>query len=280
MSNRTGGSGILEVSEIRSIVMDTLRNSLRRGDSTIPTEQLPKMILNTGAEQGKLPRSDIDVQGTPNERRIIDVIGMLVNEGIITWGSSIGFGVFNTSNMSITEYGQKILRKEEASNPHDTNNYLRRFKERVPTVGEITWTYLEESVYCYIYGRYFASSVMLGVSSEAAFEELYDALTDFIGGSDKTRLEKLRDKIDTREKFDTAMDILKKEKNRFPPNIKNMIEQPLQSLFNNIRMQRNDSGHPTGKTPDREEILTLLAVFPRHCENIYNITKWLRDNKP
>jgi hypothetical protein len=59
-----------------------------------------------------------------------------------------------------------------------------------------------------------------------------------------------------------------------------MIEQPLQYLFNNIRIQRIDSGHPTGKTPDREEILTLLAVFPRHCENIYNITTWLKENKP
>jgi hypothetical protein len=87
MSNRTGERGTLEVGEIRSIVMDALRNSLRRGDNTIYTEQLPKMILNTGADQDKLPHSDYEVQGTLTERRIIDVIGMLVNEGIITWGA-------------------------------------------------------------------------------------------------------------------------------------------------------------------------------------------------
>jgi hypothetical protein len=235
------------------------------------------MIIKAGAAQGKLPQRASNVDKI-TERRILDVIGMLINEGIITWGADLGN--FDASRISITEYGEKILRQEQGSNPHDPDNYLQRFKKRVPTAGDLTKTYLEESVYCYIYGRYFASSVMLGVSSEAAFEELYDALTDYVGGSDKTRLENLRDEIDTRKKFDTAMGILIKEKNRFPSDIKSVIEQPLQYLFNIIRMQRNDSGHPTGKTPDREEIHALVELFPRHCENVYNITTWLKDSKP
>jgi hypothetical protein len=38
---------------------------------------------------------------------------MLLNEGIITWGGSIGAGLFSTGNISITEHGEKIPLEED-----------------------------------------------------------------------------------------------------------------------------------------------------------------------
>jgi hypothetical protein len=38
---------------------------------------------------------------------------MLLNEGIITWGGSIGAGLFGTNNISVTEHGEKILLDED-----------------------------------------------------------------------------------------------------------------------------------------------------------------------
>jgi len=66
MSNIRGPTESLEIGEIRTIVLDALRYSMMRG-STIYMEQLPKMILEAGHTQGKLPRSDSDVQKTPTK---------------------------------------------------------------------------------------------------------------------------------------------------------------------------------------------------------------------
>lgn len=257
--------------------MDALRDSMMRRNP-IYMEQLPKMILDKGAEQGKLPRSTYGMDNTPTERRIIDVVGMLFNEGIITWGASIGAGLFNTNTISITEYGQKILLDEEALNPHDPDKYLQRFKARVPYATALTMMYLEENLYCYNQERLLASSVMLGVSSEAAFEELYDALIAYIGDPHKDKLKKLKDAIDSRAKFDKTMEILGQEKSKFPSDIKNMALDQLQGLFHIIRLQRNESGHPTGTKPIKEDMRGYLTIFPMYCEYVYKLTKWLRDN--
>ena len=66
MSNIRGPTESLEIGEIRTIVLDALRDSMMRR-STIYMEQLPKMILEAGHTQRKLPRSDSDVQKTPTK---------------------------------------------------------------------------------------------------------------------------------------------------------------------------------------------------------------------
>jgi predicted small metal-binding protein len=113
MSNITGARKPLEINEIRLIAMDALTAFLRsRHTYSMNTHELPDMIIKAGFARGKLPRNASDVDGL-TERRILDVIGRLLNEGIITWGGSIGAGLFSTDNISITEHGEKILLEED-----------------------------------------------------------------------------------------------------------------------------------------------------------------------
>jgi hypothetical protein len=113
MSNITGARKPLEVNEIRLIAMDALTAFLQsRRAYSMNTHELPDLIIKAGFARGKLPRNASDVDGL-TERRILDVIGMLLNEGIITWGGSIGAGLFSTGNISITEHGEKILLDED-----------------------------------------------------------------------------------------------------------------------------------------------------------------------
>jgi hypothetical protein len=119
MSNITGARKPLEINEIRLIAMDALTAFLRsRHTYPMNTHELPDMIIKAGFARGKLPRNASDVDGL-TERRILDVIGRLLNEGIITWGGSIGAGLFSTDNISITEHGEKILLEEDTPGQHD-----------------------------------------------------------------------------------------------------------------------------------------------------------------
>ena len=119
MSNITGARKPLEINEIRLIAMDALTAFLRsRHTYSMNTHELPDMIIKAGFARGKLPRNASDVDGL-TERRILDVIGRLLNEGIIPWGGSIGAGLFSTDNISITEHEEKILLEEDTPGQHD-----------------------------------------------------------------------------------------------------------------------------------------------------------------
>jgi hypothetical protein len=111
MASITGARKPPEINEIRSITNEALADFME-GDplqftsrTYMSTDQLPAKIIEKGIARGQIPKSGVD---NLTERRILDVIGMLLNEGIITWGAGIGSGVFGTNNISITEYGQKI----------------------------------------------------------------------------------------------------------------------------------------------------------------------------
>jgi hypothetical protein len=113
MTNITGARKPLETNEIRLIATDALTAFLRgRRAYSMNTHELPDMIIKAGFARGKLPRNASDVDGL-TERRILDVIGRLLNEGIVTRGGSIGAGLFSTNNITITEHGEKIILEED-----------------------------------------------------------------------------------------------------------------------------------------------------------------------
>jgi hypothetical protein len=45
-----------------------------------------------------------------------------------------------------------------------------------------------------------------------------------------------------------------------------------------IRKERNDAGHPTGRSFTREEALVLLIAFPSHYKAVMKLLEWLVTN--
>lgn len=46
-----------------------------------------------------------------------------------------------------------------------------------------------------------------------------------------------------------------------------------------IIRNRNDAGHPTGKSIDREELYANIIVFRNYLKRVYNVINWLNENK-
>lgn len=275
----------LELEEIRSIAFEALKNfesgNTCGGFGGLQQDILVLEIECIAASRGLIPipsgSRPQDARANEEEfTKILEVISNLMTEGIIMWG-------MNRSNMappfmSVTSYGKKVLSNLDV-NPHDPDGYIRIFKTKVPNASSLILMYLIESVQTFRNNNLLASSVMLGVASEAAFEVIFNAVTNALTGTRKQKLEKLANNIRTKQKFDEMMKDIVRIKSRLPQDIQDNVESELNGIFNLIRYQRNDTGHPTGRTVSRDEVFVSLRLFIMYCAKVYQIVDWLSNNQ-
>jgi hypothetical protein len=170
--------------------------------------------------------------------------------------------------------------KEGKIIPHDPDRYLEDFKIKIPIVSPLILMYLTESVQCFLRNNLVASSVMLGVASEAAFDILFDAVKNALTNNKRTqRFSKLENSISTKQKFDAVRNEIIRIKKQLLCDVAENIETEIDGIFTLIRRQRNDSGHPTGKTIGRDEMFAYLRLFVPYCSHIYEVVNWLHGNK-
>lgn len=274
----------LELEEIRSLAFEALKNFLNETQIWGGGLQQVTLIREIGciaAKNNLIPipsgQQARDVELNDNEfMKALEVISNLMMEGVVMWG-------LNRSNMappfmSVTIYGRKILEGEDII-PHDPEGYIKTFKDKVPDVDQLILTYLVESVQTFRTNNLLASAVMLGVASEAAFNHLFDALIQSLTGPKKEKFEKLRENISTKIKFDEMMKEVERIKSNLPAEIKENIDSELSGIFNLIRYQRNDTGHPTGKPMTRDEMFVSLRLFIIYCSKLYKLMNWLQNNQ-
>jgi hypothetical protein len=202
----------------------------------------------------------------------------LVNQGVLVWGKEVGLG--STAHFypyfSITSYGETVLESDNII-VHDPFHYLERLKQNGPILDGLILMYIEESLQCHFRQNYMASSVMLGVASEAA---LYHLIRSFqkciaINATLRERSEKLGNKANLTEKFKVIYDGILQIKKELDPEVADTLEQNLTGIFNLIRLQRNESGHPTGQRPSKDQMFAYLILFILYCKTVYDLIKWL-----
>jgi hypothetical protein len=216
-------------------------------------------------------------RGNDDVDKIREVISNLIVEGVLMWGHDRHQP--EPPFLSITGYGKEVLNNGKII-PHDPDVYLKAFKDEVPDADHLMILYLTESLQTFRHNNLLSSSVMLGVASEAAFNVLFDAIKNALTIPDKIKkFEKLECEISTKKIFDAAMDEINLVKRRLPNEIKENIETIMQGIFNLIRLQRNDSGHPTGKVVTRSLMFANLHLFIMYCSHLYALVKWLEENQ-
>ncbi|HEY7330954.1 MAG TPA: hypothetical protein VH592_25175 [Gemmataceae bacterium] len=63
-------------------------------------------------------------------------------------------------------------------------------------------------------------------------------------------------------------------------DIKENLDVALLAVFAMLRTNRNEAGHPTGKTVEREQAYANLIIFPTYLKKVYELMSWLKANKP
>jgi len=132
--------------------------------------------------------------------------------------------------------------------------------------------YVQESLQCFLRNIPNASSVMLGVASERVFDLLFESFQNYI--QDQRVIEKFelaKKRASLKQRYDLVEKELERHKVNLSPNVKENLDINLAGIFTLIRLQRNDSGHPTGLSIDRDQMFVHLRMFVMYCKTIYDV---------
>ncbi len=172
----------------------------------------------------------------------------------------------------LTELGDAVAR-DEIINPDSPDRYLKRLRNDVPAVSEIVMDYATESVRAYLSRCYLASTVMLGIATEAAFLELGEAFASWLPEESRT---KFRGKLTSRgasywQKFVEFRNRLEPKRGEPPEHLKEDIDVTLDATLNMLRIYRNEAGHPTGKQIPRARANQNLQLFAFLLGRMYEL---------
>lgn len=201
-----------------------------------------------------------------------EIIQELEQSGFIYDGTcSLGSGMGSYPYYTITEYGKEALLKDDWL-PYDPDGYMKALKEKVPDIDEITLTYIGEAVSAYNRRHLLSATLTLGVASENLMLSLIEAYAIWI--SDAKRKESFQKRIEG--KFISRQ--YKEFKQEFSTDVKSFSkdtqanwETYLDGIFNFIRLNRNDAGHPTGKQFDTKIVYANLQVFSEYSQFIFRL---------
>jgi hypothetical protein len=218
--------------------------------------------------------------GTPSlsprdAARAQDVLWDLIIEGVIRPGLGQNDMNADLPFFHLTEMGKAAVAGTAAS-PYDPDGYLSRLRASIPNVDDVILMFLGESLKTFRIGCLLSSAVALGCASEKALLVLVESYASALPAA----------KADSFRK-DTAGRMIKRQfeelnkklqgpvKQMLPGDVREGLDVMLLGVFEMIRNQRNDAGHPTGRSPAREVVYASLTVFPDYLQKVYSLVDWL-----
>jgi hypothetical protein len=158
----------------------------------------------------------------------------------------------------------------------DSDGFLAALNGLIPTLDTVVKQYIAEAVVTYSRQAWFAAAVMVGAASEKLVYMLADSLLVITGGSNHRSLEKTIKERNLPNLFEHLSKVLTGhiESGDLPYDIHEGSEPHLMSLFEAIRVQRNDAVHPTVGEVTPATVRLTLSAFPAACRKVYDLIDW------
>lgn len=208
-----------------------------------------------------------------------DVLWEFMIQGVVAPGLNVGNP--NLPFFHITDYGGRVLIEGEFL-PHDPTGYLERFRNEAPSLDSTVESYLAESLNCFTRGSLIASVVMLGVASERTFQLLCDSLLNAIADTtEKSKFQEILDKRAMKPKMDWVLNKIQAMQSKSPRPLPDNVNIMLASIFDFIRCQRNDLGHPQEepRKVTREDAYVNLRIFPSYSKMVNQVIAYFNHNQ-
>lgn len=269
----------------REILRHLLFNHLKTDQNTQLTT-IYGGVATLAVNGGHFPKPDNFVAGTgflsveilPERDRLAlqELTWELIIQGILAPGAD--WSNPNLPFVRVTEYGKRCL-AESTILPHDYGTYLETIKQVTPNTNATFLLYLTESVEAFNKALYISCTVNLGIASEQLTLLLVDAYKAAI--KSPTNVTKFEQAINKQRhiayQFEELYKRLTANKTALPDDIADNLDM-VRFLEEIIRKERNDAGHPTGRSFTREEALVLLIAFPAHYKTVVKLLDWLNAN--
>jgi len=162
--------------------------------------------------------------------------------------------------------------------PEEADGYMRFLCERVPNIDPIIRQYTVEALAAFERQAYFAAAVMLGAASEKALYLLAESvLCSFKDARKHEKLKALSDRRKLSELFEYVRNAIQDAaKSKLLPYADSEGSTThLMSLFEAIRMQRNDAVHPMNATVSADSVRLLIRSFPYSLSKSEELRAWL-----
>lgn len=147
----------------------------------------------------------------------------------------------------------------------DSAAYMKFLRERVPIVDPVVEQYVIEALMTFDKQAYFAAAVMLGAASEKAIYLLADAVLGSLKDVKKhQRLKKLLECRKLLELLEYVRDTITEaiRAKALPYSVIEGSATHLMSLFDAIRVQRNEAVHPMNAAVSADSVRLLIQSFP------------------
>jgi hypothetical protein len=170
-------------------------------------------------------------------------------------------GFVSSSQCQITKRGQEWANSVEPL-PEDYDGYMKLFDA---STDPVVRQYISEALRTFIRGTFFASAVMIGAASEKAIYLLADSLLPTI--KDATKRASLTKRIGDR-KLDRLFQFIEDttvnglNSGAIPYSVMEGTTRHLLSLFEYIKVQRNDAIHPLNFQVSADSVRFSLNAFP------------------
>lgn len=206
-----------------------------------------------------------------------EIVHELMNIGALYPG---GYGKVQGSDfypwLTITEYGKELFSKEDWL-PYDPEGYIRALKVKVPEIDAVTLAYAGESISAYNRRNLLSATLTLGVASENLMLSVIEAYVKWL--KDPKRQAALQKKIadkwistqykEFKQEFSTDVKSL-------PKNLQGDWETYLDGVFNFVRINRNNAGHPTGKQMSAKVVYANLQIFDGYARYIFDLINFFK----
>lgn len=263
--------------ELKSLVIDSIKQygssfEFQNLCNTVGSKAVTKEIVKNPYPAGHQGMS-FHLQ-KHDENRVREILWDLIIERVLTIGD------YQNSSwpfLSLTEYGEKVM-KSNMPVPNDTSEYLKRIRKEIPDLDNVIEIYLSESVRTYNINQLLSATITLGCASEKALLLLIETFRDTFNDLSKQQsfIKKIEGKF-IKTQFDEFNKELQNVRTNLPYELKENYTNTLFGVFEMIRSNRNQAGHPTGKQIDKEALLANLQVFIPYCKFIYKMKKYFED---
>ncbi|MBM3944020.1 MAG: hypothetical protein FJ317_00820 [SAR202 cluster bacterium] len=261
---------------VRILLLDVLQTTAQKLD---PGQSTQLNSLWRGVEDLAKARKHLanDKSLSPDERQyVVHAIWELVIEGVLVPNHVNGENGWPF--VSFTEHGKKVISGKKPI-PYDPTGYLGQFSTSAHNLDSIAKFYVEEALECFLSNRHTASVLMLGTASERLLDLLLDAFTKSLKSTtEQNNLTKATQNKLLRMRYFELKKRIEPKKSQLLPNLGQALDTYLGGVFEIIRQDRNEAGHPTGRQMSRDEAYAYLLLFPHYCEQMCSLITHLSNN--
>jgi len=216
-----------------------------------------------------------------DDRMLLRALWQLVSGGYMYVDFTHGFAQptnwINSPQNWIWQLTNRGIRLAQAKineiEPDDEQGYLRLLRANVPDIDDQVMLYISEALRAYHGEAYLASTVMLGVASERAFQRLGEAFLKWLPQREADVFAETfgNPKRNYINKFEEFRKRLEPKKGEIPAEFTDNMALNLDAVADMLRVNRNEAGHPTGRTFGESEAYINLQTFARYIVKLYGL---------